>query len=311
MNRASECLVYWAITCFSRAFGSLPRKWGLAVGVGLGRLGFCLVRRSRGIAMGNLRRAYPDKTEHQIIALAQEVFRNLGRILYELCWSTCLQNGELCRHVKVQGMVHMRKAYQRGKGILVLTAHFGNWELMPVLGHLIGYPFSIVYRPLDAKPLEKFLVKTRTRFGGRMIPKKRALRKILRALEQKEMVGLLMDQNVSPHEGVFAPFFDRPACTNKGLALLALKTGAPVIPIFMLRKEDGFTGLILPEIPLVKTGDREKDLEINTLAYNRAIESLVRQYPEQWFWVHRRWNTQPSPSEAWKWQTLTEPEMEK
>ncbi len=293
MNRIAECLLYGAIVCFSRSFGALPRKWGNAVGSILGRLGFHLVRRNRNIAMGNLRRAYPEKTEQQIKAIAQEVFRNLGKLLYELCWSTCLQNGELARHVKVQGTAHLSEAYKMGKGSLVLTAYFGNWELMPILGSLTGYPFSIVYRPLDAKPLENFIVKSRTRFGGYMIPKKRALRKILRGLERKEMVALLMDQNVSRHEGVFAPFFDRPACTNKGLALLALRTGAPVIPAFVLRKERGFEGLILPEILLVRTGDREKDLEINTLAYNRVIESLVRQYPEQWFWVHRRWNTQP------------------
>ncbi len=107
------------------------------------------------------------------------------------------------------------------------------------------------------------------------------------------MVGLLMDQNVAWREGVFADFFGRPACTNKGMALLALKTGAPVIPAFLIRNHSGFTAKFLPEIPLIKTGDKVKDLEANTAQYNRVIESVVRQYPDQWFWVHRRWNTRP------------------
>jgi KDO2-lipid IV(A) lauroyltransferase len=182
----------------------------------------------------------------------------------------------------------------------VLTAHFGNWELLPVLGARLKYPCGYVYRPLRSAALEKFLVRTRTRFGGVKIPKKRSFRKILKFLEQKGLVFLLMDQNVGRRTGVFAPFFNQPASTNKGLALLAMKTGSPVVPIFFLREETGFRGLILPEVPLVQTGDKEKDIEANTLAYNRVIESVVRRYPEQWFWVHRRWKTKSKQSRGAK-----------
>jgi Kdo2-lipid IVA lauroyltransferase/acyltransferase len=301
MNRALESIICAMIFCFTRSFGSLPRKWGRGAGALLGRFSFRLIRRSRTIAIENLRNAYPAKSEGQVCAIARSVFEGLGKLLYELCWSTCLRNEELARHVKVQGMVNIRRAYEKGRGVLVLTAHFGNWELLPIVGKHMGYPFSIVYRPLDARPLEKFIVRTRTRFGGTLIPKKRSFRKVLKSLERKELVALLMDQNVARREGVFAPFFDRPACTNKGLALLALKTGAPVIPIFLLREEKGFTGLIFPEIPLVRTGDKTRDLEINTRAYNQVIESLVRRHPEQWFWIHRRWNTKPlPPASVWR-----------
>jgi len=198
------------------------------------------------------------------------------------------------RNVRIHGMQHIRNAYEKGKGVLVLTAHIGNWEMLSVVGALIGYPTSIVYRPLDAKPLERFTAKMRTRFGTALIPKKRAFRKILKRLRKKEMVALLMDQNVAMREGVFAPFFNIPACTNKGLALLALKAGAPVVPIFILRSAKGYKGLVLPEIPLVRAGDKIKEIELNTSAYNQVIENVVRQHPEQWFWVHRRWNTRPS-----------------
>lgn len=265
----------------------------------MGRLAYGIVKRSRNIALNNLRNAYPEKSDAESKRTAKAVFGNLGKLLYEVCWAACLDNDELRKQVKIEGMANIQAAYAKGKGVLALTAHFGNWELMPVVGHLTGYPISIVYRPLDFKPLERFTVKSRTRYGGTLIPKKRSFRKILDSLRRKEVVTLLMDQNAAEREGVFAPFFNIPACTNKGMALLALKTGAPVVPVFLVREKDGFTGLILPEVPLITTGDKTKDLEINTAAYNRVIESVVRRHPEQWFWVHRRWNTKPPPS----WQT--------
>ena len=264
----------------------------------MGRLAYTIVKRSRNIALNNLRNAYPEKKDAQIQRIAKAVFENLGKLLYEICWSNCLNNDELRRHVKIEGMAHIQTAYAKGKGVLVLTGHFGNWELMPVVGHLVGHPFSIVYRPLDFKPLERFTIRSRTRYGGSMIPKKRSFRKILNSLDRKEMVTLLMDQNVAAREGVFVPFFNMPACTNEGLALLALKTGAPVVPAFLLREKKGFTGMILPEVPLIRTGDKIKDLEANTSAYNQVIESVVRRYPDQWFWVHRRWNTKPPAAMA-------------
>jgi Kdo2-lipid IVA lauroyltransferase/acyltransferase len=269
-----------------------PRR-GLCYGGRIGRLLFRWHARYRKIAIENLRNAYPEKAEADTRRTAVKVFENLGKLFYEICWSTTLSDEAYSRLVTIDGLQHIEDAYARGKGVLVLTAHFGNWEFLAGMVPAIGLPISIVYRPLDFKPLEQFVVERRTRFGGRMIPKKKGFRKVLQSLQQKEIVALLMDQNVAWREGVFAPFFNRPACTNKGLALLALKSGAPVVPIFLLREDDGYRGIIQPEIPLIRTGDKTKDVEINTAAYNRAIEAMVRQYPEQWFWVHRRWNTKP------------------
>jgi len=294
VNLLTDNILFAGLIFFTRAFGQIPRKIGIRTGAAMGRLFYQFSGRYRHIAIRNLRNAYPEKTEAEIKKTARAVFENIGKIPYEVCWSTCMRNDELCRHVSIHGIQYIRNAYEKGKGVLVLTAHIGNWEMLSVVGALIGYPTSIVYRPLDAKPLERFTVKMRTRFGTALIPKKRAFRKILKRLRKKEMVALLMDQNVAMREGVFAPFFNIPACTNKGLALLALKTGAPVVPIFVLRTEKGYKGLVLPEIPLVRAGDKIKEIELNTSAYNQVIENVVRQHPEQWFWVHRRWNTRPS-----------------
>jgi len=165
--------------------------------------------------------------------------------------------------------------------------------LLSIIAAMIAYPLSIVFRPLDFKPMDRFIGAFRTRFGGTLIPKRKSMRHVLRSLRQGDMAVLLMDQNVNWEEGVFADFFGHPACTNKGLALLALKTESPVVPVFLLREQKGFKAIFLPEVTLIKTGDKTKDVEANTEQYNRIIESMVRQYPDQWFWVHQRWKTKP------------------
>jgi KDO2-lipid IV(A) lauroyltransferase len=293
VKQAVDHIMYDSIMFLTRSIGTLPYRWGLGIGAWLGYLSYRLFLSRRDVTLKNLRDAYPEKSEGDIRDIAMAVFRNMGKLFYEICWFTCMDDDELLGRVNISGMEHIQAAYKRGRGVLVLTAHFGNWELMPVIGAHLKYPCSYVYRPLNAPVLEKFLARTRTRFGGKKIPKKRSFRKILKFLGQKGLVFLLMDQNVQRKESVFVPFFNQTAATNKGLALLALKTGAPVVPIFLIREESGFKGLILPEVPLIDTGEKEKDIEANTLAYNRVIESVVRRHPDQWFWVHRRWKTKP------------------
>jgi len=279
------------VLCFS-FLGIIPKHWGDRLGCLLGRVFYILDAKHRKIAIQNLTYAF-DKDSSQTRELSLKVFENLGKILFEIAWSLRLEEEGFFKYFKIDGLSHIRDAYQKGKGVLILTAHYGNWELLSIIGAMMGYPFSVVYRPLDFKPLNQFVVNYRNRFGGKLIHRRNALRKILRGLSRGELVVLLMDQSVDWYEGVFVDFFGHRTCTNKGMALLALKTEAPVVPAFLIREKFGFTGKFLPEIPLTKTGDKTKDLEINTKKYNKVIESVVRQYPEQWFWVHRRWKTRP------------------
>ena len=159
---------------------------------------------------------------------------------------------------------------------------------------LKGTPFGIVVRPLDNPYLEKAVSGIRTRYGNFLIDKKNGMREILRTLDRGGLVGILLDQNVSRREGVFVDFFGRPACTNKGLALIARKTGAPVIPAFTRRSGLSRHDIIVgEEVPLVDTGDRDADIAANTQAYTRIIEDFIRDNPDCWFWMHRRWNTRP------------------
>jgi len=287
-------LAFFFISAFFHVLGLIPRSGSRKLGQAFGLLAFGLDRKHRGITLENLRRAYgAEKTSFEIKRLAKEVFRNLGQIVFEIGWSLRLDPCLRRRFFRIEGRPHLEEARARGRGVLILTAHFGNWELLTVAADMIGHSLHIVYRPLDFRPLDRFFVRLRTRYGAGLISKKRSMRRILQALQRRQLIGLLMDQDVFRREGVFADFFGRRACTNKGMALVALKTGAPVVPIFLIREPDGFVVKILPPVPLLRTGDKRKDVESNTGQYNRVIESMVRRYPDQWFWVHQRWKEKP------------------
>jgi KDO2-lipid IV(A) lauroyltransferase len=289
-----ERTVYNCIKILFRLLGLIPQKWQRISADFLGHIVFLADRRHRRIVIDNLTHAFGrQKNQFEIRILAKEVFVNLVLIVFEIAWSLSLDEKQLKKYFTIDGRSHIKNAYEKDKGVLALTAHFGNFELLTVIGAMIKYPLSIVVRPLSLKPLDRFFVELRTRFGAKIIPKQRSFRAILRSLGRKEMVVLLMDQNVDWYEGVFVDFMGRRACTNSGLALLALKTQAPVVPAVLIREKTGFRAEFGPEIPLIKTGDRRKDVELNTLEYNRIIEDIVRRYPEQWFWVHQRWKTKP------------------
>jgi KDO2-lipid IV(A) lauroyltransferase len=288
-----------AIRLLIGAVGILPRPWGLRAGAFLGRLVFALDRRHRDVAMDNLRNAYgAEMTPEAVRETARRVFENFGKVLFEVCWAWRLDDRKLLRHFRVYGLDHMRRACRRNRGVLALTGHFGNWELLSTVVAWLDRPISIVYRPLDFTPLSRFIEAFRRRFGAELIHRRKAIRRILAVLGEGGIVAVLLDQSVDWYEGVFVDFFGRRACTNQAMARLALKTGAPVIPVFLIRNDDGFAATFLPEIPLIRTGDPIKDVEMNTENYNRAIESVIRSHPEQWFWVHRRWKIRPY--ETWQ-----------
>jgi len=277
-----------------KLLGLIPRKWTFGLGNRLGHFLYLVDKKHREIVLNNLTRAFGrEKNRYEIEMLAKQVFKNAFQIVFEIGWSLNLDEKRLMEYFTIDGRSHFKNAYEKGQGVLVLTGHFGNWELLSVIGAMLAYPLSVLYRPLDFKPLDRFFVNLRTRFGGKVIPLKRSMFEILKSLGRGEMVVLLMDQNVDWYEGVFVDFLGHRACTNKGLALLALKTRAPVVPVFMVREKGGFTAKFLPEIPLKISGDKTRDVEDNTQQYNQIIESFLRQYPDQWFWLHQRWKTRP------------------
>jgi len=303
MMRYSEKSIKGTFEHLLKLIGLVPRKLAQRIADSLGRMLFCVDKKHRDIAIDNLTYAFGhEKQPEEIKKIARQVFINLVKVVFEVGWSLHLKESQFAEHFKINGFRHMKNAYEKEKGVLALTAHFGNWELLSIIGSIIKFPINIVVRPLDFKPLDHFIFNLRTRFGGKIIPKERSIHTIIRSLRRGEIVLLLMDQNVDWYEGVFVDFMGHRACTSKGMALLALKTGAPVVPVFMVREKSGFRAEFGPEIFTVKTGDRQKDIENNTQEYNRVMENFIRRYPDQWFWVHQRWKTKPY--QAWPRKTV-------
>ena len=287
-------IIYKVIAGLLKFLGLIPRKTAFKLGNFIGRILFLFDKKHRKIAIDNLTRAFGhEKNPYEIKALARRVFKNLGQIIFEIGWSLRLESKDFQKYFNIQGLSNYRNAYEKGRGVLLLTAHMGNWELLSIIMAMAGYPVSVLYRPLDFFLLDRLFVMIRGRFGAELIPSAQSIPKILRSLKHGKVVGILMDQNVDWYEGVFVDFFGHRACTNKGMALLARRTEAPVIPVFLVREKSGFMAEFGSEIPLIKTEDIRKDLEANTQQYNRIIEDFVRRYPDQWFWVHQRWKTKP------------------
>ena len=261
----------------------------------IGRLLFAVDRKHRRIALHNLQMAFGrEKTPEECVTIAKGVFENLVRMIFEIGWYQRSGADDFSKCFTLSGLDEFHSARAKGKGVLLLTAHFGNWELLPIAAFLGQIPVRYVYRPLDTPFLERFFRESRSRFGARMIPTRRgAMRQIYKELRHGYPVAMLMDQNVDWYEGVFVNFFNHRACTNTGMALLALKSGAPVVPGFLIRTDKGFHVVFGPELPCIRTGDLTKDVELNTEQYNRVIELYARRFPDQWFWVHQRWKTRP------------------
>ncbi len=280
---------------FLAALNWIPLRWRIFFFERVGRLLFLFDDRHRRIALRNLALAFPEMGTKERKEIARSAFGNMGRVAAEFTYTPRLKDGPLESYIYYEGRENFFRAHQKGKGILFLTAHFGNWEWMAAGFPLaIGQPSHVVFRPLDSRFLDGVVEQVRTSTGNQAVPKQKAMGQILRLLRAGGVVGILLDQNMAWQEGVFVDFFGEQACTNTGMALLALKTGAAVLPVFNVREKDGrYRVIIEPEIPLVRTGNKEADVIQNTQAFTRAIERYVREHPDHWLWVHQRWKTRP------------------
>jgi len=286
-------LLYWMVRVTSRIPYGTGQRMGKLLGMTLGGLP---VSRAR-IAFENLKMAFNGTmTEAEIRALNRRVVIHFAQMLFEVPHILAMNRENLDRYVVFENPENFLSALQKGKGVFTLTGHFGNWEIMSAAITLRYAPRgAVVVRPIDFEPADLLVNELRTRFGAEIIPKNRGMRRIIRSVRKNWGIGILLDQNVDWYEGVFVPFFGRPACTNKGLARMALKTGTPVIPIFSFRQDDGRYRITFgEEVPLLRTGDKTRDVEDNTAVFTRIIEKTIRKHPEQWFWFHRRWKTLPA-----------------
>jgi KDO2-lipid IV(A) lauroyltransferase len=275
-------------------FQGIPIPLRKALFIGLFRLFYHFSSRHRLITAYNLRRAFPEKSEEEILRIARGVYRNLGIVAAEFFDIPRLTQSNIRKLIDPEGLENCRQALSKERGVLLFSAHFGNWELEAVaISLLIKHHASVIYRPLDSSLLDRLILRVRSATGNTPIPKDRAMRPMLRSLKRNEILGILIDQNVACHEGVFVDYFGHPACTTDGLALLALHTEATVLPAYMARLPDGRYRLVIgPEVEIIRTDNREADVFANTQRFTKIIEATVRQYPDQWLWVHQRWKTQ-------------------
>ena len=310
-GRAQTFMEYAAARGLLGALGVLPRPAALAVGRTLGRLAYLFGGSLRRTGEINLRLAYPDMSASQRTQILRGCYDSLGRTLGEFSQfprATRASLRELIDYDPV-GLKHLRAAEAQGRGVIFLTGHIGAWEVLSFAWSALEYPINFIVRPLDNQRVEDLIEGIRTRFGNTAINKTAAARQALRALRAGGTLGILADLNTQAKEGVFVPFFGHLACTTTGAALLALRADAIVIPTCAVwdkkRRRYFFHGD--PPVELVRTGDEKRDIEINTANFAAALERMIRAYPDQWLWIHKRWHTRPA-GEFSHYQRNSEPE---
>ncbi|MFB3812551.1 MAG: lysophospholipid acyltransferase family protein [Terriglobales bacterium] len=288
-------LQYAPVWLIVKMLGALPRHVARTVGIAIARLVYVLHPRLRRVGLRNLEIAFPEMTGAERKRLLRAEYDNLGRLLAEFCKFPSYTRENVAEVAEYDGLENYLAARERGKGVLFLTAHLGGWELGSFVHSLHGYPIREVVRALDNPYLNRLVEKYRTLHGNTTFDKAEFARGLLAAMRAGETVGVLMDTNMTPPQGIFVPFFGVPACTASGIARVALRTQAAVVPAFTIwdAAAGKYRVRFEPALELVSTGDDEADAVANTVLFNRVLERFVRRYPDQWLWVHRRWKTRP------------------
>lgn len=292
-NREKFSFQYWILRAILQLMAYIPFWIGHILGNLLGSLALHLPLSRKSVSIENIQKSLGSTmTEAEVLKLNSMIYRHFGRVIFELPHMLRIDEDNIKKYFTVEGEEHLKKAFRNGKGVLALTGHIGNWELLAVALNILYGPIAAVARPSRNIAVNRLMNDFRTRFGMELIPKRHGMRRIIKALNQNKLVGVLLDQNVDWYEGEFVPFLGRIACANKGLALLALKSGTPVVPIFSIKQPDGKYKIHIDEpVELIRTNDKTIDIEKNTALFTKIIGNQVEKHPEQWFWFHRRWKT--------------------
>ena len=278
----------------------LPHDWSLAAGRRMGGLMSMVVRSRRRRVLANLElalgRSLSAEERHQIM---RQVFHMFGQTLVETLMLPKMVRQGLDRYVDIEGWEHLEKAVGAGRGAIVFTGHFGNWEMVALAQGARGIPMDVVGRPPADAHLAQHLSMTRTLTGNRDISKYEAARPMLRSLREGRTVGLVIDQNVGGDHGIFVPFFGRQASTTSALAVLALKTGAPLVGVFDYPETGRHRIVYDPPLENLPSGRGRADIHALTARVTSIIEEKVRRRPDLWLWMHNRWRSRP-PGETAK-----------
>ena len=288
-------LEFAAVLVLVRFLGWLPRAGARLAGSVIGITAYLLWPRLRRVGDRNLRLAFPEKSSIERDSILRQEYHNLGWLLAEFCQMRKYTPKNTARFIRYEGLEHYLKAREAGRGVLILTGHLGAWELSSFYHSLMGYPMNMVIRRLDNELVDDLVNGIRCLHGNKVVHKDDFARGLISAMRAGETVGILMDTNMTPPQGVFVDFFGTQACTGSGMARVALKTDAAVLPGFLLweESEQRYVLHFGEELKLVHTGDHEADIVANTALFTNVLEEYIRKYPEQWLWVHRRWKTRP------------------
>jgi Kdo2-lipid IVA lauroyltransferase/acyltransferase len=294
-GKIQTALEFAAARTLLAGLGWMPRSCAVASGRGLGRIAYTVGGRLRRAGTRNLELAFPEMSAQERERILRGCFANLGRLLGEFSQFAHATPESLANIVECNGLEHLETAESTGGGTILFTGHIGAWELTSLALSAFGHHVDFLARRIDNKPIEAMIEKTRTRFGNRSIDKRAAARPMLRTLNAGGTLGILADLNTHPHEGVFVNFFGIPASTTSSLATVALRTNATVLPIFAPWDKDRqrFMLRIEPPIAIKSIGDESDDIREMTQQVTSVIEKYVRLYPDQWLWIHKRWNTRP------------------
>ena len=272
-----------------------PRAFALRAGQAVGAIAYAVLPHLRRHAEVNLRLAFPNLDERERRHIRRGVFRNLGRLLGEVSQFPRLDRENISSIVVYEGLENYLGAVAEGRGVILLTGHIGAWELSVYAHSIYGHPMSFLARRVDNPLVERLAESYRARYGNRSIDKIGSVREVLKTLKSGGVVGILADLNTSREEGVFCDFFGVEACATAGVATLALRTGAVVLPGYLIWDEKARIHRLHfePPVETINTGNQKEDVIANTARYAKVLESIIRRHPDQWLWIHRRWRTRP------------------
>lgn len=293
-NRLRRVVIFALFRCVSFFIFIFPIKLGLWMGKGLGRWAFCALKKERSRTIDNLDTAFGDsKSIEEKKAIARQVFENMGKNLAEVAALSKFNRGNIDRYIACKGIEIVERFIRQGKGGIVLSAHFGNWELLAHYFAIKGYSVNVIARRVRMEQFERFLDRVRKHHGVNILYRDASANDVLAILKKNEFIGMMPDQDMDSVSGVFVDFFGKKAFTPNGPAILNFLTKVPIIPCVMVRKEFGHEIMIEEPLQLTSTGDREKDILENTQRYTKVIEGYIRRFPSQWVWFHERWKTRP------------------
>lgn len=295
-KRIKNWLLFRLITSLISFLNFLPRSTAIFLGGSLGRLAYLIIRDAKKRTITNLSRAFGKRFDKkELRRLGSRVFANLGKNVADAVRLGKMSWEDVENITEIEGLEHFDAAYKTGKGVIGVTGHIGNFELIAAYFSLRGYRMSVVGRELYDPRLDRLLVRNRESVGLENIPTSRGVKPIMRALKAGRFLGVLADQDSTRVRGVFVNFFGRPARTPAGPGLLSYKTGSPIIPMAILREgKNRYKIVVKPRVQLGVSGDREQDLIDVTQEYTSVLESIIREHPAQWLWMHDRWKSKPS-----------------